>query len=439
MKDLRALFRPMTDPEDEKVLVSSATRAFFYLCGAFCVLLFAWSVIGRLDIVSEAQGEVIPRSRVKRIQHLEGGIIREILVREGDAVALDQPLVVLEATPSETSVDELDVRVNSLKVEMVRLEAEQQGLPEPNYPDELRNTCPELVNQSLDHFNSRRKRLDSELMGQDERIRQREKDVEEITARLKNTRHSLELLRQQIAISESLLKDQLTSKYKHLSFLQEESNLVSKVEEDSAALDRANSALSAARNERDRVLNAFQEDVQASLKKTQTDLMETSQRLRKYTDELQRTVIRSPVAGVVKTLYVVNVGEVVKPGMTIMDVVPAGDTLVIEAHLPIGDIGYVQAGQRAVIKLASRDARRFGHLEGKVLQVSPDAFTLPSGQTYYRVLVETEADHFTSGSDRYQLYPGMRVVAGIHIGSRSVLGYILDPFLDSMSRGLHER
>ncbi len=171
MKDLRALFRPMTDPEDEKVLVSSATRAFFYLCGAFCVLLFAWSVIGRLDIVSEAQGEVIPRSRVKRIQHLEGGIIREILVREGDAVALDQPLVVLEATPSETSVDELDVRVNSLKVEMVRLEAEQQGLPEPNYPDELRNTCPELVNQSLDHFNSRRKRLDSELMGQDERIR----------------------------------------------------------------------------------------------------------------------------------------------------------------------------------------------------------------------------------------------------------------------------
>ena len=437
--NLRDLFRPMTDPEDEKVLVSGATRTFFYLCAAFCVLLFAWSVIGRLDIVSEAQGEVIPRSKVKRIQHLEGGIIREILVREGDTVALDQPLVVLEATPSETSVEELDVRVNSLKVEMARLEAEQQGLPEPVYPEDIRQKSPELVNQSLDHFNSRRKRLDSELMGQDEKIHQRAKDVEEITARLKNSRHSLELLRQQIAISESLLKDQLTSKYKHLSFLQEESALVSKIEEDSAALDRSNSTLTAARNERDRILNAYQEDVQAALKKAQTELMESSQRLRKFSDELKRTVVRSPVAGVVKTLYVVNVGEVIKPGITIMDIVPAGDTLVIEAHLPIGDIGYVQSGQRAVIKLASRDARRFGHLEGKVLQVSPDAFTLPSGQTYYRVLVEAASDHFSSGDDRYQLYPGMRVVAGIHIGSRSVLGYILDPFLDSMSRGLQER
>lgn len=403
-------------------------------------MLFAWSVIGRLGIVSEAQGEVIPRFKVKRIQHLEGGIIREILVREGDTVALaDQPLVVLEATPSETSVEELDVRVNSLKVEMARLEAEQQGLPEPNYPEDIRLKSPEVVNQSLDHFNSRRKRLDSELAGQDEKIHQREKDVEEITARLKNSRHSLELLRQQIAISESLLKDQLTSKYKHLSFLQEESALVSKIEEDSAALDRSNSTLTAARNERERILNAYQEDVQASLKKAQTELMESSQRLRKFSDELKRTVVRSPVAGVVKTLYVVNVGEVIKPGITIMDIVPAGDTLVIEAHLPIGDIGYVQAGQREVIKLASRDARRFGHLEGKVLQVSPDAFTLPSGQTYYRVLVETASDHFSSGDDRYQLYPGMQVVAGIYTGSRSVLGYILDPFLDSMSRGLHER
>ncbi|MCM0754264.1 HlyD family type I secretion periplasmic adaptor subunit [Desulfovibrio aminophilus] len=433
------LFRPLVDPGDDTVLVSRATRTFFYLCGAGCVLLFLWSIVGRLDIVSEAQGEVIPRSKVKRIQHLEGGIIRELLVREGDHVTENQPLLELVTTPSETSVEELQVRTNSLRVEIARLEAEEQGAAEPAYPEEIRRESPEMVSQSQDHFRSRRKRLESELTGQDEKIRQREKDVEEINARLRNSRHSLDLLRQQISISSSLLKDQLTSKYKHLSFLQEESNLVSRIEEDSAALDRANSALAAARSERERIQNAYNEDVQASLRKAQTDLMEFSQRLRKYTDELKRTVVRSPVAGTVKALYVVNVGEVVKPGMTIMDIVPAGDTLVIEAHLPIADIGYVQPGQRAVIKLASRDARRFGFLEGHVTQVSPDALSLPNGATYYRVLVETESDHFSSGSDRYQLYPGMRVVAGIHIGSRSVLGYILDPFLDTMSQGLQER
>ncbi|HMM37274.1 MAG TPA: HlyD family type I secretion periplasmic adaptor subunit [Desulfovibrio sp.] len=433
------LFSPVIDPGDDTVLVSRATRSFFYLCGASCLLLFFWSLVGRLDIVSEAQGEVIPRSKVKRIQHLEGGIIRELLVREGDTVTENQPLVELVTTSSETNVEELQVRTNSLRVEIARLEAEEQGKAEPDYPEEIRRESPEVVNQSQEHFRSRRKRLESELTGQDEKIRQREKDVEEITARLRNSRHSLELLRQQIAISASLLKDQLTSKYKHLSFLQEESNLVSRIEEDSAAQDRSNSALAAARSERERILNAYHEEVQGALRKAQTDLLEFSQRLRKYTDELTRTVIRSPVAGVVKALYVVNVGEIIKPGMTIMDIVPAGDTLIIEAHLPIADIGYVQPGQRAVIKLASRDARRFGFLEGKVTQVSPDAISMPSGATYYRVLVETERDHFSSGSDRYQLYPGMRVVAGIHIGSRSVLGYILDPFLDTMSQGLQER
>ncbi len=433
------LFSPVIDPGDDTVLVSRATRSFFYLCGASCLLLFFWSLVGRLDIVSEAQGEVIPRSKVKRIQHLEGGIIRELLVREGDTVTENQPLVELVTTSSETNVEELQVRTNSLRVEIARLEAEEQGKAEPDYPEEIRRESPEVVNQSQEHFRSRRKRLESELTGQDEKIRQREKDVEEITARLRNSRHSLELLRQQIAISASLLKDQLTSKYKHLSFLQEESNLVSRIEEDSAAQDRSNSALAAARSERERILNAYHEEVQGALRKAQTDLLEFSQRLRKYTDELTRTVIRSPAAGVVKALYVVNVGEIIKPGMTIMDIVPAGDTLIIEAHLPIADIGYVQPGQRAVIKLASRDARRFGFLEGKVTQVSPDAISMPSGATYYRVLVETERDHFSSGSDRYQLYPGMRVVAGIHIGSRSVLGYILDPFLDTMSQGLQER
>ncbi|MES9995296.1 HlyD family type I secretion periplasmic adaptor subunit [Desulfovibrio aminophilus] len=433
------LFSPVVDPGDDTVLVSRATRSFFYLCGASCLLLFFWSLVGRLDIVSEAQGEVIPRSKVKRIQHLEGGIIRELLVREGDAVIENQPLVELVTTSSETNVEELQVRTNSLRVEIARLEAEEQGKAEPDYPEEIRRESPEVVNQSLEHFRSRRKRLESELTGQDEKIRQREKDVEEITARLRNSRHSLELLRQQIAISSSLLKDQLTSKYKHLSFLQEESNLVSRIEEDTAALDRSNSTLAAARGERERILNAYHEEVQGALRKAQTDLLEFSQRLRKFTDELTRTVIRSPVAGVVKALYVVNVGEIIKPGMTIMDIVPAGDTLIIEAHLPIADIGYVQPGQRAVIKLASRDARRFGFLEGTVTQVSPDALSMPNGATYYRVLVETERDHFSSGSDRYQLYPGMRVVAGIHIGSRSVLGYILDPFLDTLSQGLQER
>jgi adhesin transport system membrane fusion protein len=163
------------------------------------------------------------------------------------------------------------------------------------------------------------------------------------------------------------------------------------------------------------------------------------QRLRKYSDTLRRTVIRSPVRGLVKTLHIVTIGGVVKSGEPIVDIVPVEDRLVVEAHLPIQDIGYVQTGQDAVVKLASRDAGRFGKLDGKVVHVSPDTFTTPEGATFYSVRIETSEDSFVRGDFKYKLIPGMLVTAYIHTGQRTVLDYLLDPFLDSMDQAMKER
>ena len=132
-------------------------------------------------------------------------------------------------------------------------------------------------------------------------------------------------------------------------------------------------------------------------------------------------------------------GEVVQPGMTVLDIVPAGDKLVIEAHLALGDIGYVQPGQPATVKLATGDARMFGNLDGIVKHISPDAITIPEEGTFYRVLVETESDHFERDGRRYQLYPGMRVLVGIKTGERTVIEYLLYPYFDKLYHGFHER
>jgi adhesin transport system membrane fusion protein len=163
------------------------------------------------------------------------------------------------------------------------------------------------------------------------------------------------------------------------------------------------------------------------------------QRMRKYSDTLQRTIIRSPVRGVVKTLYFVTIGGVVKSGDVIVDIVPMEDRLVVEAHLPIQDIGYVQPGQDAVVKLASRDAGRFGKLEGEVIHVSPDTFTTQEGATFYSVRIVTGGDSFKRGNFEYKLIPGMLVTAYIHTGERTVLDYLLDPFMDSLDQAMKER
>lgn len=402
----------------------------------------AWSLLCSLDIVSEATGEVIPRTKVKKIQHLEGGIVREILVREGDRVKADQPLIVLDAAQAESSAQELDVRLAALQIETLRLEAESKGLSEPVFPLELVEKHRDLVEQARNLFSARRKRLQSDVAAQEGKVRQREQDIRETSARSENLRRNLPLVQRQVQRSEELIRERLIKEDELIARRKELNNTQSAIAESAAALIRANAALSAAKEELAHAQDAYREEVENELKKAQREFMELSQRQRKFHDAQDRTTLRAPEEGIVKSLSVVSVGEVIQPGGTVAEVVPVGDKLVVEAHLPIQDIGYVRHGQLAVVKLASRDARRFGNIEGKVIHVSPDAVTqnTPAGvNTYYKVLVETEQDHFSRGANRYELFPGMRLVVGIHIGKRSVLGYFLDPFLDSMSGSLNER
>ena len=446
--------------------IETTTKVFFYLCAGFCVSFFVWASISPLDIVSDAMGEVIPSSRVKRIQHLEGGIVHTLNVAEGDRVAIGQPLIELEATASDSTVEELNVRVTSLQAEIARLEAESRWFETPSeaateviddeqdeapklnvdplsvdvaFSDELKEASPGLMEQAESLYNARRDRFLSDLDKQREKITQGEQDIREISARIRNQRQSLVYVREQIGISEELLKDKLTSRYKHLGFLKEESNLISKVEEDRAALARAQSELAAEKEQLEQINNEFHEDVQESLKKARRELLEFSQRLRKKSDSLQRTVIRSPQDGIVRSIYVRGSGEVVQPGMTVLDIVPVGDRLVVEAHLPLGDIGYVEIGQPATVKLTTGDARLFGNLDGTVRHISPDAITDEEDGTFYKVMVETEMDRFEKDGRRYQLFPGMRVLVGIKTGERTVMEYLIYPYFDTLYRGLQER
>ncbi|SDL39238.1 membrane fusion protein, adhesin transport system [Maridesulfovibrio ferrireducens] len=419
--------------------VKAASHFFLFICVAMCLGFFGWACLFQLDIVSQAEGEVIPSSRLKLVQHLEGGIVLKISAREGQSVSKGQELMELEATASDSSVEELDVRVKTLRVNIARLEAEDKGFDKPNYPEDIFDNFPKLIARSLKLFQTRKERIKNDLQSEKEKIIQREQDIKQIASRQRNAVISLRLLREQIAISSGLLDEGLTSRYKHLGFLKEESSLKSSIDEDVAKLAKARSALIQAQADINEITNSYYASVREEMQEDRRELEEFSQRIRKFQDNLKRTVIRSPVNGVIKTLYVMSAGEVVRAGSTIMDIVPAGDKLVIEARLPISDIGYVKDGQKAVVKLASRDAARFGNLDGKVINISPDADTTKRGAMYYRVRIETDKDSFEHDGNFYRLFPGIQVVAGIHIGTRTVLEYILEPFMGSMSYAMRER
>lgn len=426
------------DAAARKGQVSRASHLFMLLCSALCAAFLIWAAVGELDIVSMADGEVAPSTKVKRVEHLEGGIVRQILVREGEAVRMGQELIILEETQQGSSVEELAVRIESLRADVARLTAEAEGT-ELVFPEDLEQTQPELVEQAKRLYNVRQQRLAGDLAAQREEIAQLTSDISKISVRLQNSQKSLELLNKEMAISEDLLKDQLTTELQHIKLQRELTSLQSRIAEDRQTLVRARSSLKEGQQKLANINRAFQEEARDDLKRAQRELDEFVQRRRKFTDTLSRTVIRSPVAGLVKSMNVVAPGEVVRPGETIMNIVPSEDRLIIEARLPIQDIGYVAVGQTAVVKLASRDARRFGNLAGQVASISPDTLTTEQGHPFYAVRVETDNGYFEKAGNRYQLYPGMLVQVYIHTGKRTVLEYLFSPFIDSLGTALHER
>jgi adhesin transport system membrane fusion protein len=419
--------------------VGRTTHLTFALCSLVVILFFVWAALSPIDIVSMANGEVIPSTQVKTVQHLEGGIVREIKVREGESVAKGQILVVLEPTQSGADVGELRVRLRALKLDEARIVALIKGADQPDVPAELAEAFSERVKQSRQQFNAQMARHQSEVARQRETIIQREQEIAEISSRIANQRQRLKLLKEQIAISEDLMRDNLTNRFKHLDLLKEGRQLEGGIETDTASLGRAGAALKEAKAQLVNIQSVFEDENQKALNEVRLTLGELTERVKKFEDSLARTTVRSPVDGVVKSMHVVTVGGVIRPGDPIAELVPAGDRLIVEAKLPTSDIGYVAIGQSAVVKLASADANRFGGLKGTVVGVSPDTLMTPDGMPFYKVRIETEQGFFEHKKARYNLFPGMQLSVSVITGDRTVLEYILGPMYDSLQDAARER
>jgi len=411
----------------------------FLLCITLSGSFIYWATVAKLDIVSVAPGRVVPSSRIKEIQHLEGGIIEEILVREGAIVKEGDTLLVLQGISNDATVGEMEVRIAALQIDLLRLEAMSRSEKEYIIPDDVRQSYPDLVDQGQQLFTVKLKRYEAGLAARDETIAQRKRDIDQVKERMAGNSESLSLLRKQIAISEKLIHDKLTTEYEHLHFLREEAALKSALREDESNLAKARSALREAEDNKLHYNNSYWVEIQEKRRKAQQELNEFSHRMKKFSDSQRRTSITAPVNGIVKTLYADTRGGVIAPGRTILDIVPTGDSLVVEAQLSIEDITSVQLGQSAIVKLASRNARRVGKISGEVVQISPDAMATEQGHTYYATRIKTDKDYFVWGDEHYQLIPGMGVAVFIHTGRRTVLEYLLDPFLDSVSQGFQEK
>jgi adhesin transport system membrane fusion protein len=397
-----------------------------------------WSYFARLDEVAVAAGEVVPKGNVRVIQHLEGGIIEKLDVREGDAVAAGDPLVRLDLATSGLNRDELQARLDGNILTRARLEAEANGT-EPVFPPDVAKRRPSIVEAETKAYHARMRELEATLRVLREQVNQRGLEVEELEARRKAVATNLTLARERLKMSGSLLSQGLTAKMEHLKLRAEVEGLEGQLETLKPALPKARAAEAEVHERLEQETTRFQRKVQEDLGRVEQEIARVDELLHQATEQGLRAQIRSPLDGVVKNLRFHTIGGVVRPGEPIMEIVPSTERLVVEAHLSPVDRGYVEVGQEATVKVSTYDFVRYGGLDGKVVLIAPDTTTGPNGTAYFRVVVETTKTYLGDREGVLPITPGMQAVVDIHTGSKSVMQYLIEPVLKLRHEAFRER
>lgn len=432
--------RPFMSDVEAAIRNSGARFAYIMsITTALSLALFiTWAAYAVLDEVTKGDASVIPSTRIQLIQSLEGGVVSEILVREGDTVESEQVLVKIDNVTAESSLKERQARYNFLEGMSARLQAEISGSALV-FPDKLKKAAPDVITDQIAQFNLRRSQLSAETSVLQSQTSQRGGEVREMQARLQQLRANLALKQQELDMRRPLVAQGAMSKVELLRIEGEVTDLSGEINTIQTAVPRANSAVGEANQRIAESRAKFRAEAQNELAAAQAEMASLSQILTAGTDKVKRTQLRSPVKGTVKQIKVNTVGGVIKPGEDVMEIVPMGDTLLIEAKIPPKDIAFIRPGQNASVKITAYDSSIFGSLNGVVEGISADTIQNEKGESFYRVTIRTKETVMKHNGKDLPIIPGMTANVQILTGKKSVLDYLLKPIMKARQEALRER
>jgi HlyD family type I secretion membrane fusion protein len=418
------------------------------LAAAIIILFFfggmgTWAALAPLDSAALAPGRVTVASNRKTIQHLEGGIVKDLLVKEGDAVAGGQTLIQLDDTQARARLEVLHSRYDKLLATEARLTAEQAFATEIRFPASLtarrdQAQVAKLLEAEKALFEARRQSTEGRINIFRKRIAQLKKEISGLTAQIAAEDEQLALLENERASFEILFKKGVVGKARLLKLKREEAKLKGERGDHLSLMAKAQQRIGETELEIIDLKNNLLNQVVGSLRDTQTELVDVSERQKAAEDILVRTTIQAPQAGVVMGLSVHTETGVIAPGQRLLDIVPEDDTLVIEAQVTPNDIDVVHVGLPAQVRLTAFNQRDTPLLDGKLTRVSADSFTDEhSGASYFLARITIDAAELKKLDGR-ELYPGMGSEVLIKTGQRTTMDYILAPLTDSMRRAFRE-
>jgi len=424
----------------EAMLEQAPTGAKYLLwsVAVFVVIALVWANLAELDELSRGEGEIIPSQQLQVIQNLEGGIVAEILINEGDLVEKGQVLLRIDDTRFASTFKENKVRELELIAKSARLQAESEG-EEFVLPKDFPQQYASLLLQEQSLYSARKRELSANLQVFSQQIKQKEQELIQAKSKRSQLSSSYSLLRQERNLTAPLVREGVVSEVEYLRLKRQVVDLSGELNNIRLSLPRIESSLEETRGMLAEAELKFKSIARSELNETLSERARLQEILSGMEDKIRRTEVTSPVKGTIKELLFNTVNGVVQPGDEILNIVPWEDTLLVEAKLRPSDIAKVKKGQKAVIKVSAYDFGIFGGVDAVVSTVSPSTVLNEKEEPFYIVRLTTEKPYIEKGSEKLPLISGMTVSVDILTGKKTVMDYLLKPILKAQQSALTER
>ena len=417
--------------------ISVFIRSAMVLLSVGFLALVAWAATTEIKETAITFGQVMPTGAVNKIQHLEGGIIEQIMVRDGDLVEKGQVLVRLKADGAQAELSQTETKLGNLQLEAERYRALAEGR-DPDFASLLAQ-YPELARNQQEIYNIQTEldRNQNEIL--QVQIKERNAELAQLSEQEATLRKSVDLLSQEVTMRRSLYEQGLNSKVLFLNIQRELNEAQGNLSGVVAEQARARETIAEAKLRLNELEKSQREEAITELGRLGGEIAQTREALRKLRDRVARLEIVAPTRGYIKGLQFTTIGGVIAPAQIVMELVPVDDDLSAETRISTEDIGHVHLGQPVTVKVSAFDFIRYGGISGELVSISASTFIDEEGQPYYKGKVALDTDMVGEGASAQRIIPGMTVQADIQTGERTLLQYLLKPVYVSLDQAFKER
>ena len=430
---------------------NAQVKKYVYILFSSIILLFLifliWAKVSLIDELARGQGKVIPSSKIQTIQSLDGGIISEILVKEGSIVKSGDFLMKIDTTRFKASLDENKDKLKNLIATKVRLEQESTIDPYSkikmlDYKNYNLQEYKKVVRGQNNLFTNNINELKANISTLDIQIQQKQQELIELKSKIRQLLKTLRLIKEEKNTIASLVKKRARSNIDLISIKKEYQKAIGDYNSAKLSIPRLKLSISETQHKILEKIATFKAKASGELEKINSEIKLYKSKVISEKDKLDKTIIISPVDGIVKQININTIGGVVRSGVDLIEIVPQSKIMLVEAKIKPKDIAFINPNQKAIVKITAYDFSIYGGLEGKIVEISADSIKdkdSKDGQTYYKVVIQTNKNYLEKDGNKFSIIPGMIASVDIITGQKSILDFILKPILKTKNSAFHER